>query len=99
MNTIKRRVKREYPDKLKELSANLIKTITDFIPYNYVARVVDILEKNNSQQLANENIKRKIQLVRKGTIGDIEIAKALYQLGKEEKNKFDEIEKLTIAEP
>lgn len=93
MNTLKDgKTKRLYSKKLQETSSKLIEKVTDFIPYNYVAQVKDILRNNNSKQIELEGINRRIHHVRKGLIGDIEIAKALYKIGLEEKNKIQELE-------
>lgn len=91
-------IKREYAERIKTTSKRLIEKVSDFIPYNYVGRVKAILEKNNSYQLNMEGINRRIHQVRKGDLGNYEIAKALYIIGLEEKKKLEELEVLADGE-
>jgi muconolactone delta-isomerase len=98
MNTLKEPKKRDHAERIKEISKRLIEKVTDFIPYNYVSRVKAILERNNSHQLNMEGINRRIHQVRKGDLGNYEIAKALYSIGLEEKRKLEELEILADSE-
>jgi hypothetical protein len=89
MNTSKKRgyTKRSSPDALRAKCANLVAKVEPYIPFRYVAEVQEVLKNKGFDKTIS-----KIQRVRQGLVGDIEIAEAIKIVALKHKKQLEELD-------
>ena len=82
------RKQRKHPQNTIENSKAIVEKAENYIPFNYVAKTQEVLRQKGITDIAA----RRIQRVRLGLQGDLDIAKALYEVAIQQKMQFEKLE-------